>query len=125
MVPFEMLHQHQKVIDILKEQNDEFMQRLDKLSASLDSLLPLITELGDPHIHMRNLTNLHKHSGMSTTIWKILGKLPNDQLPDRYRPDFSQEEIRQKCLYSKARLQRVFPHLSMPLQKKSENNKGS
>lgn len=125
MVPVEMLHQHQHVIAILKEQNDEFMQRLDKLSASLDSLLPLVTELGDPKTHMKNLSNLHKHSGMSTTIWKILGKLTDDQLPERYRPDFSQEEIRQKCLYSKARLQRVFPHLSMPLQKKPENYKGS
>jgi hypothetical protein len=118
MVPVEMLNQHQKLIDTLKMKNDELMQRLDKHSSSLDSLLPLVTELGDPQTHMKNLTNLHKHSGMSTTIWKILGKLPGDQLPERYRPDFSQEEIRQKCLYSKARLQRVFPHLSMSLQKK-------
>ena len=117
MVPFQLLHEHQKVIAFLKDQNHDFMQRVDKLSTSLDSLLPLVAELGDPRIHMKKLENLHKHSGMSTTIWKILGKLTDDQLPEKYTPDFSQEEIRQQCLYSKARIQRLFPQISMSSEK--------
>ncbi|XP_045198031.2 uncharacterized protein LOC123552433 [Mercenaria mercenaria] len=123
MVPIEMLQEHQRVIAHLHKQNQELMQRLDQLGMSLDSLLPLVAELGDPNTHLKNLENLHKHSGMSTTLWKVLGRLSDEQLPDRYKPDLSQEEIRQNCLYSKARMQRVFPHLSMSFEKKQIDKK--
>lgn len=111
LVPVEILDEHRNIISTLSEQNEKFLQRLDGLDKSLEALQPLIVELGDPMTHLKNLENLHQHSGLSTTIWKVLGRLTDGQLPQKYTPEFSQDELRQGCLYSKARMQRLYPQL--------------
>lgn len=107
----EILHEHRNIISTLSKQNEKFLQRLDGLDKSLEALQPLVAELGDPMTHIKNLEKLHQRSGLSTTFWKILGRLKDDKLPQKYTPDFSQDELRQSCLYSKARLQRIYPQL--------------
>lgn len=106
MIPAEMF---EEVKTMLENRNAAIAEKLSNFMKGMDSVVQTMQEDG-PSPRKKALKRLHQKSGMSTTLWKILGQMPYDaQLPEASTPQMMQDELRQACLYSKARYMRLYP----------------
>lgn len=110
MVPVAKLTEYTKIAAALKIRMKKAKLDLKELEEKGKLLDCISAELGDPDRHLQQLGRLHKSAGLSTTVWKTVGKLSaEEELPQKYKPFMMQDELRQECLYSKARMMRLYP----------------